>query len=186
VAKSRGRNIIALLGGLAKRKGMLTLLKTALQSPSEKWFFLFVGILDENSFDSNELRNIKDIASDPPQNCFFHFNYIPEEAQFNALVDVSDVLFASYEDFPHSSNILTKAALFAKRVIVSKGYCMEERVNAFRMGECIDYGDIKQCSEAISRLLANADSKADFAGYLRIHSEENFYIAMNEILGAYK
>jgi glycosyltransferase involved in cell wall biosynthesis len=181
IAKANGRKIIALIGGLAKRKGMLTLLRTARQSPSEEWFFLFAGTLAEDSFSLNELRFVHEAASDPSQNCYFHFSYIPEEAQFNALVEASDILFASYEDFPHSSNILTKAALFEKPVIVSKGYCMEERVRAFGMGECIDYDDVAQCREAIGRLLATKSPKVDFAGYRSLHSEERFQMALRAV-----
>lgn len=185
IAKSGGRKIIAVIGGLAKRKGILTLLETARKTPSKEWFFLFAGLLTEDSFDSNELQLLREIASKPPQNCYFHFDFIFEEAQFNALVELSDILFASYEDFPHSSNILTKAAIFEKPVIVSRGNCMEERVRAFGMGECIEYGNVAQCFEAIGRLLETEELHADFAGYRSLHSEERLRLAFENVCNRY-
>lgn len=185
IAKSDGRKIITLIGGLAKRKGILTLLETARKSPSAEWFFLFAGHLSEDSFGSNELQFIREIESNPPQNCYFHFNFIPEEAQFNSLVEVSDILFASYENFPHSSNILTKAAIFEKPLIVSRGFCMEERIKAFKMGESIEYDNVSQCIDAIGRLLETKELRADFAGYRLIHSEERLRLAFQAICNNY-
>jgi len=146
---------------------------------------MYAGDLSEESFDSNELQFIRRIASNPPQNCYFHFDFIPEEAQFNALAEISDILYASYENFPHSSNILTKAAIFKKPVIVSKGFCMEERVKAFRMGESIEYGNVSQCIEAISRLLETKEQQADFASYRYLHSEERLSVVFQEVCNQY-
>jgi hypothetical protein len=55
-------------------------------------------------------------------------NEFPDEAQFNSLVYICDILFAAYNNFPNSSNILTKAAIFQRPVVVSNNFCMEKRV----------------------------------------------------------
>ena len=184
IAKARGRKIISLIGGLAKRKGMLTLLETAQRPEAKDWFFMFAGHLSEESFDANDLLMIRYIASDPPQNCYFHFDFIPHEAQFNALVKASDILFGCYENFPHSSNLLAKAAIFEKHVIVSKGFCMEERVRTFGMGECIEYGDVLQGIKAIGRLI-ETELQADFAGYRNLHSEERLRMVLQDVCTQY-
>ena len=181
IAKAGARKVITLIGGVAKRKGILTLLACARKMSQAECFFVFAGSLAEETFEPDELQSLRELAADPPHNCYFNFNFVPGEAQFNALVEMSDLLFASYEDFPHSSNILAKAALFKKPVIVSKGHCMEERVNAFRMGESIEYGNVTQCVEAISRLLDTEPQRADFAGYLQCHSQERLRLAFQGI-----
>lgn len=51
--------------------------------------------------------------------------------EFNALVDCCDVLYLAYREHFRSSRLLTKAALFRKPVIVSRGYCMAELVSKY-------------------------------------------------------
>lgn len=182
VARAKGRKIVSLLGGIAKRKGVLTLLEAAEQLRSDDCFFVFAGPLIEQAFDSGEVPYIRRIAADPPENCLFHFGFIPGEARFNALVTLSDILFAGYVNFPHSSNLLTKAALFEKPVIASREYCMGERVEAFRLGECIGEGNVSECVAALRRLLNGDDTNRNFAGYRLLHSEERFRSALQTLL----
>jgi hypothetical protein len=182
IEKAGGRKIVSLLGGLARRKGIFTLLSAAQEMPDQECFFLFAGYLAEHAFSPEEVRTIRALESQPPENCCFHFDFIPGEAQFNALVDLSDVLFAAYEEFPHSSNLLTKAALFEKPLIVSKGFIMEERVAAFGMGECIEEGDVSHCIAAIRRLLIPGALGRDFPGYRKLHSEAQFCSSVEQLI----
>ena len=182
--KAAGRKIISLLGGLARRKGMLTLLDAARAMQPDDCFFVFCGALVDQAFDPGEAEALRKIAAAPPANCFFHFSYIPGEAQFNALVELSDILFAGYENFPHSSNIVTKAALFEKPVIVSQGGCMAERVAAFRLGESFEKGDVTGCIAAIRRVLGRNDGTPDFAGFRSLHSEARFSEAVRQVVTA--
>lgn len=184
VERAAGRKIVSLLGGLAKRKGMLTLLEAARLMAPDECLFSFCGVLAEQAFAPEEAAAVRQLAADPPRNCFFHFGRIPDEAQFNALVERSDVLFAGYENFPHSSNILTKAALFEKPVLVSRGSCMEERVRTFGLGTSFDTGDVAGCVAGLRRLLEGKDLKADFSGFRATHSPERFEEAMGSILAA--
>lgn len=182
ITKSADRTIITAIGGLSKRKGILTLLEVSRSSVGQEWFFVFAGALAAETFSPHELQYIKEIVVNHPSNCYFHFEFLPDEHYFNAIIKISDILFASYEDFPHSSNILTKSALLEKPVIVSKGFCMAERVTAFRMGECIDYGDVAQCIAAIDKLSGESALIPDFAGYRSLHSEKRMQEAFAELL----
>lgn len=182
---ANGRKIIALLGSLDRRKGMLTLLKVTKSISCEDCFFVFAGKLADESFSSDELEALKSIAYNPPHNCFFHLDFIPDEPAFNALVEMSDILFAAYENFLHSSNILTKAAVFKKPLIVSKGYCMEERVKAYHLGVSVECGNVPECAEAIRHLLNPNNFKGDFDGYMEAHSKERLKPAFKEIFDNY-
>jgi glycosyltransferase involved in cell wall biosynthesis len=183
--KASDRKIIGLIGSLSKRKGLFTLLETAQKAREENWFFVFVGQLSKLS--ANDDGRLQEIVRSQLSNCFFHFERIPEESQFNALIDVCDVLFAAYENFPYSSNILTKAAVFRKPVIVSDGFCMSERVQQFQMGLSIPQGDVSQCIEAI-RCLCQPSApnshqlKFNFESYQSYHSMERLYRVFKEIL----
>lgn len=151
-SRANGRKIVVLLGSIAKRKGILTLLNAALDNPTKDYFYVFIGRLAKNTFLPDEQRLLKKLASIPPDNCFFSFKKIPDESKFNALVAISDVVFACYDHFPHSSNILTKIAIFKKPIIVSNRYCMGERVRKFSLGLAIEEGDVSGCIDAIRKI----------------------------------
>lgn len=56
-----------------------------------------------------------------PENCYLGFGYIPDE-RLQCPGGRRNIL-AAYLGFPSSSNLLAKAALFAKPIVVA-GYCV--------------------------------------------------------------
>jgi len=181
--KARGRKIIALAGSLEKRKGLLLLMELAQKTQQEDWFYIFCGKLYETDFTPEERRHIAGIVASSPANCYFNFDYIPNAARFNALIDLCDVLFAVYENFYHSSNMLTLAAHFRKWILVSKGFCMDERVRRFQLGFSVDGGDFAQCYEALQVLLNHpSDFQPNFGGFLEHHSEERLCEAFTAVM----
>jgi glycosyltransferase involved in cell wall biosynthesis len=185
-AKAAGRKIIGLLGSLDKRKGTLTLLEVS-QQVSDRWFFVFAGRLPEPAFTAAELAKIEEIVKANPDNCFFYWNSIPDGSGFNAVVQVCDVLYAAYENFPYSSNILTKGAIFQKPVIASKNYCMGERVEQFSLGYGIEEGSVSQCVSILERFheelsTGSLSIQPDFEGYRHRHSIEQLRAAFQKIL----
>ncbi len=187
--KACGRKVIGLLGSLAKRKGFLTLLEVAQKTEQENWFFVFAGQLVERTFLPEDLEKIQAVVKSAPDNCHFHFDHIPGESQFNALVNVCDILFAVYINFLHSSNILTKASVFEKPVLVSNKFCMGERVHKFNLGCRIDENNVPDCIEALHYLfhslkLNSHQVQPNFQGYRAFHSTEQLCGAFRSILAA--
>jgi hypothetical protein len=95
----------------------------------------------------------------------------------NSVMSACDIVHAAYLDFPHSSNIMTKAALVGRPLIVSEGYLMAERVRRFRMGEVVPQGDAGALAGAITRITRDpgawmAANRPLWADYLREHSFE--------------
>jgi glycosyltransferase involved in cell wall biosynthesis len=184
--QAKGRPVIGLLGSLNKRKGLLTLLEAALRSPSKDWFFVFVGQLSTYTMSPAEIDRLNAIVASAPSNCLFHLERIPDEPQFNALVETCDVLFAAYENFPYSSNLLTKAAVFSKPVIASQGGCMGEQVKQFQLGVTIAEGNVDQCVAALQQLCdyssADLAFNPDFAGYRQQNSIAQLRTALQELL----
>jgi hypothetical protein len=176
--KANGRKVVGLLGSLNKRKGLLTLLQASQQPNNNKYLFAFVGQLSHYMLKSEELEYIKNLEKQNPSNCYFYFERIPDEPQFNALVNTCDILFAAYENFPYSSNILTKASVFNKLLIGSKGYCIGKRVHQFQLGLTIEEGNVEQCSKAIHALcedLALIPLNPDFEGYRKLNSNAQIF-----------
>ncbi|MBD2101741.1 glycosyltransferase family 1 protein [Leptolyngbya sp. FACHB-261] len=186
--KANGRTIVSLLGSLQKRKGFLTLLEIAQRSTERDWFFVFAGYLNENTFSPQELARIQDFVETTPSNCLFHFERIPDEPQFNALVDVCDILWVVYDNFPHSSNMLAKAAVFQKPVLASNTFCIGERVRQFQLGLGIDEGDVDQGIKALAQLcgLSHKGSSSElqfgFESYKCLHSTKQLKIAFKAVL----
>lgn len=179
--KAAGRKVVGLIGSLDRRKGLKTLLEVAQKMQNEEYFFAFCGKFHESTFRQEELIFIRSVVASAPENCFFHLEKIPDEPQFNALIAALDVVSAAYEDFYHSSNLLTKAALFKKHVIVSKGYCMEERVKKFDLGLSVDGCNVHEYIDALRDLTRNPPN-SDFDGFLAMHSRQRLHEAFGEVL----
>lgn len=174
LSKAAGRKIIGLLGSLERRKGMLTLLDVTQQMGND-WFFVFAGKLAETTFTREELARIQEVVQADPDNCLFHLTRIPTEQQFNAVVQICDVLYAAYENFQTSSNLLTKAALFEKPIIASDDYCIGERVRNYQLGYTVKESDVMGCVLILQRLHRESlrgclSIKPDFEGYRQKHS----------------
>ena len=174
-AKAKNRAIIGLIGSLEKRKGFLTLLELARQSSKKDWFFVFAGDWALQTFSKQELMKINSFIGEQRDNCFFYMHKIPEDSQFNALVKICDVLFAAYLDFPHSSNMMTKAAIYRKNMVVSSGGYMEEVVKKYTLGEVVPPGDIQASIVCLDRLTSNASMQIQsikMQNYCRAQSRE--------------
>lgn len=170
------RKIVGLFGCIDKRKGTMMLVDVAKKLVDEGLFFVFAGFFYKDTFTRKELDKIESFIASRPSNCLFLFELIPDEPSFNALVCTSDIVFAAYQKFYHSSNLLTKAANFKKTIIVSDGFCMAERVRKFRLGKVIAEDDVDACIRAIRQLATGmADDESigpDYEGYMRTHSKE--------------
>jgi len=150
---SKGRRIVLLIGSLAKRKGLLTLLKVAQNPLAKDFFFVAVGELVESTYTNDELKKIKLTSESGIENCYFQFHHVKNNTDFNALVDMSDLIYAVYENFLHSSNLVTKAAMYNKKVVVCSGGYMEEVVKKYQLGEAVIPQDANASLVAIHRLL---------------------------------
>ncbi len=180
--KANGRKIISLLGHISKRKGYETLIQCSNILPNDKYFFLIAG---KESLNKEEINFIKNNLS-TKENFLYVKEYIPSEADFNSLVYISNVIFAAYINFPHSSNMLAKAALFNKPIIVSKGYYMDRIVTNYRMGLSIDSCSAKECADAIEQLINNINLNYNSQEYLKNNRISNLKESFISILHSYR
>jgi glycosyltransferase involved in cell wall biosynthesis len=182
-----GRPIVSLLGHLQKTKGVEDFARLA-QAPGMEEVVFFVG--GEPSFDGVDGAakiQLRTVWETEP-NTWAHLQRLPEQSM-NEVVAASDIIFAAYRDFPNSSNILTKAAVFRKPVLVSDGYLRAERVRKFGMGEVVPEGDIQAMAAAITRILANSRAgaampEARWQDYEEKHSSERLKYQFGKLLEA--
>lgn len=173
--KARGRKIISLLGGLDRRKGIFNLYEIAKQSVNREWFFVFAGKVEYGGAEK-DIGLLKEMLSQSggDSNLFCYFERIPDGPKFNSLVNASDVTYASYQNFPYSSNLMTKSALFKKPILVSKGALLEERVKKYEIGESIPENSVVDGIKAIDFLLNDFwhVKNPRFSEYFEIHSQK--------------
>lgn len=186
-----GRRIVGLLGVLSSRKGVSSLLAAAHCARGRPWMFVIAGVLNDSeraTYAPEELKVIDAAIAGAYRNVWVHPARIADEREFNALVQVCDVLYAAYELFAHSSGIVTKAGFFEKPVLVSRGYCMAEVVNRYRMGLAIDPGNPATVRDAIDLLLDRDASERrigvpDYARFQKDHGPEALGPAFDRLLG---
>jgi hypothetical protein len=174
-SKANGKRIIGLIGGQDRRKGSFLFFDIAKQCVHRDWFFLFAGKMNYPKSD-RELNELQALIGDQNKwgNCFFHFERIPDESQFNAVIETCDALFAAYRNFPFSSNLMTKASLFHKPIVVSTGHLMETRVRKYGTGISCNPEDTDDCIRAIGAALSHPNPAENYDSYAREHSSVRF------------
>ena len=186
--KAGKRPIIGLIGVLAPRKGVLNFLRLAAAIDPSQCFFLLAGKLVEDAYvpaERKELKRLLELGNN--ENCFFNLEYIADAAMVNSLANVCDILYLAYHKFYHSSGFLTKAAVFKKPVIVSKGYCMGKRVEEYKLGVTVNEDDLEQIVEAAKYLIdkTNRDKlieQAEFDEYHTLHKLPMLEQALSKML----
>lgn len=177
--QASGRKIVGLIGGLSPRKGLRTFVEVAARTKDK--FFLLAGRFAEAADKDTEqlLQRARSL-----ENCFVHYERIPDGAEFNAFINACDIIFAAYIDFKYSSNIMTKATMLRKPIIVSEGGLMAQRVKKFKTGAVIEQENVEQCIDAIERLCGESEPKQaqGFDEYFRLHSVASLSQTLREIL----
>jgi glycosyltransferase involved in cell wall biosynthesis len=189
-AQAAGRSLVGVVGSLERRKGVMRILDMAASAECPDVLFSLIGALGEDeraTYSASEWDRLQSVLSAPPLNVFVHAGRLADERDFNAVIQAFDALYVAYDNFPHSSGILTKAAAFGKTVVVSKGYCLEERVGRFRLGLAIDPANLS-CAKAAIAVVTDRErferevGVPDFQGYLQAHSWDEMLKAFQSML----
>lgn len=176
-SKAKGRFIIASVGVMDRRKGIITLLRAAHKMPD--CFFVFAGPdIVPGSFTKEERQAFENASRNCPENCYFHLDRIHDDRDFNSFINVSDALYVAYLGHTQSSNILTKAAVLKKPVIVSdRPGCLELRNRTYNLGIEVSEGCVRCTMEAIATLRQQRDDgilhhDRRYDDFLKAHSQE--------------
>ena len=182
-----GRPIVGLFGHLQRSKGILALLEAARMPGASEICFALGGeiIWPVGPGEASQMQLT--LAECP--NIWNHLVRIPDGEQMNSLLAACDIIYAAYLDFPHSSNIMTKAAFLKKPLIVSDGYLMAERVQRFNMGEIVPQSKAPELLEAILKISKDpvvwvADNQPRWGDYCEEHSYGRLKASFDELLGS--
>lgn len=181
--KAAGRKVIGIIG-LERRKGILTLLKAAELSELRglPYFFACCGRIVKGEFSEDEWKWIENLVkSSSNLHLDLEADRIHFQPVFNSVFSTFDVVWAAYENFPGSSNTLTKAAFFSIPSLASEGGCVGARVKAYDTGEAIPQGNVEKALEAIGRL-ADDPPAGRYAEFGETHSIRRLDQLLGELL----
>lgn len=177
--KSAGRKIVFMGGTIGGQKDLATWYELIRTASKGRFYFLQVGEVIEGTLSIEDRAAYDAVIKDPPENFFCLSGFLPDEAEFNALIRASDIIYAVYRDFRLSSNMLAKAACFEKPILVSGRYVMGERVRRYSLGLTVAEGDVDGIAEALDVLATRPGTSYGFAKYRSDFSEERFADALD-------
>lgn len=173
------------LGHMAKRKGVLTLLDMAQVSAESGAMTAFaLGYFDAGSFSAGEWERLQALREQPSANVRLWMEALPDEGTFNAAIAAADVVYIGYLDFPHSSNLLTKAAQIGKPVLASRNGVIGERVIAYGLGEVFDPENVREGLAALEKLRDFRFDEARREAFLEAHSEDRLHESVRHLVGS--
>ncbi len=180
---AQGKKIVVCLGHLQKTKGLLELCHAARDPRSANICFFFGGDVSWGDFTPDQIQLIQSTWEQCPH-VLTHLARL-SDATMNALIRASHVVFAAYTNFPNSSNIMTKAAMLGRPLVVSDGYLMAERVRKYRLGAVVPEGSVPDIIKQIHHLCDQGENpNADYKGYYENHSPEALQTALAKVISA--
>lgn len=192
--KAAGRKVIGIIG-IERRKGFLTLLRTAVLAQRAKlpYYFACAGTFCLSQFTEEEQSEILSISAGITSGEIDNLHFdpsakrIPDEADYNSVFRSFDIAWAAYEGFQGSSGTLSKAAAFEIPCLATRGECVGQRVETYRLGLTIPEGDAPAALAALGHLLLASAHEGNslaprFANYREDHSLERLDHILAELL----
>ena len=183
---AKGRKIISLVGYLQRSKGIQDFTAAAQDPELRDAFFFLGGEINWRGISDNErFRLIQ--RWEQCDNFYAHLHRLSTEATLNAVIAESDVIYAAYVDFPNSSNVITKAALMHKPLLVNDGYLMAENVRKYGLGEVALSGNVEDQCNKLKLMLSPGyreilEAKARWMEYTERNSADLLPTVMRDLL----
>jgi glycosyltransferase involved in cell wall biosynthesis len=150
--RAAGRRIVLLCGSIEGRKNIRLFCETANLLKEESLFFAIVGQLQPTSLSREEKVLINEFSGNFKGNSLFRDIFFEDEREMNAIIQAADIIFAVYRDFPISSNLLSKASMFKKPVVVSDRFLMGRRTRQYGIGLAVSEHDATALAKALNLL----------------------------------
>jgi len=184
LAFAAGRPIVGAFGSLAKRKGLLTLLRVAAQNAGAEFVLAIAGKLEVATYTPDELAEIETATAALGDRCWYRPEPIPSDGAFFGLMSVSSVAYLAYEDWVNSSGLQSMAAHFKVPSVVADNGIMAERAHAFQTGLTIDPTSIDAAAAAIQKLLTEKLPDEGFVRYAAQHSTGSFKAELSKFVAS--
>ena len=163
--RAAGRRIVFLGGSIGGHKNIGQWCRLISLADPKCWFFIQIGEMHKNTLSADDIAAYKQLTADAPGNVLLYERYMADEREFNALINLSDVIFAVYRDFRISSNMLVKAAVFEKPILVSDRHLMGERVRRYGIGLGVPEENPRAMLYGLEKLILNPMPSKNFAAF---------------------
>jgi glycosyltransferase involved in cell wall biosynthesis len=180
--RARGRKIIFIGGVIGGQKNITSWCGLIQEMDPAEWYFVQIGEVILDSFSAKDLIAYIRLLLAIPENVFILDSYIGDESVFNELIIASDVIFAAYRNFSRSSNMLAKAAIFRKPILVSDGGLMGEKVKHYQMGIVVDMDNIGDMKTALNLMRENQGFLTGFQKFCKDINHKSFSGAVEQFL----
>lgn len=170
--RAGGRKVVFLGGSIGGQKNLARWAGLIRRADASRFFFVQAGEIHTGGMNAEERAALQGLMADTPANLFIHPHYLESDADFDAVVAASDVIFAVYRDFRISSNMPGKAAHLEKPILVAEGHLMGARVTRYGIGRSVPEKDEEAMLAALEDLAAAPIPAAHFAAYRRDFSHE--------------
>ena len=183
---ANGKPIISLVGHLQRTKGLLSFTRAACESSLQDITFFLGGEINWQEISEADKQWLLQTWEANP-NIYSHFQRISSESVLNQVIAESDIVYAAYNDFPKSSNILTKAALLKRPVVVSEGHLMAELVRDYQLGEVVRDDDLANVCQTLHTMLEpgyldQLSNRARWQDYADLQSANRLPQAFKQLL----
>jgi glycosyltransferase involved in cell wall biosynthesis len=174
-----GRKIISIIGSLLPKRNLKLFLESAQKLDTNEYFILVIGRFPKQGYSAAEIEYIQKLLLNFSDNSYIDLDYyIPEETEFNKLLDISDLIYLQYKDHSCSSNILSKAIELRKPIIVNSGYLMGKVVKTYDW-QAIVPEDPEQIAKQMMNLVHNFTiNEEKYSQFLKDYDPENNRLAI--------
>jgi len=177
--------VISLVGHLQRTKGLLSFTKAAADMSLKDVVFFLGGELNWKEIRPADQRWLLQ-TWESSQNIYCHLQRLSSETVLNEVIAQSDVVYTAYSDFPNSSNILTKAAILQRPVVVSEEHLMAELVRAYQLGEIVHDEDHADVCTTLKRMLdadyrKELNQRARWQDYAAVQSADRLPQAFQQL-----
>jgi len=185
----QGKPVISLVGHLQRTKGLHSFTKAACDSSLEAITFFLGGEINWQEISEDDKSWFLQTWESSP-NIYCHLQRLSSEVVLNQVIAESDIIYAAYNDFPNSSNILTKAALLKRPVVVSEGHLMAELVREFQLGEVVQDDDHTNVCQTLRTMLQPdylelLSTRARWQDYHNLQSAARLPEAFQQLFGTH-
>lgn len=181
IFKANNRKVVLMAGSISSRKNIPYWLDLIRSSDPSRWYFVLVGQILKSEFSASEYAQLLSLGSDSSSNFCIVNGYISDESNLNKFFEICDVIFAVYKNFPNSSNMLSKAAVFKKPILVSKNSYMGSQVEKYHIGHAVSEVDHLDALGALELILQN-EVNYDFESYVSDNSPKKFNTEINALV----
>lgn len=165
-----GRKIIFLGGSIGGSKNLSLWSKLYFKLDHNEWYFVQIGKIEYLTLSADDLSGLHSLQNLEIENIYISEEYLSDETVFNEIMSVSTIIWGLYKDFDRSSNILTKAALLFKPIIVSNRFLMGQRVNKYQIGVAVSESNIETLINGIDWVMNNPVPMINFQKYAEDYS----------------